>query len=274
VTAISSADYAAIEAVNWSTLVHLATSAKLMEWRRDHPRKETEALRIGTALHAAVLEPDTFAKRYVAQPDLGDGRTKAGKEARAQWLASVPPGALVIDAEDHDLVKRCAAATLAHPEVRNLLRGGRAEEVVNWTDAESGLACKGRLDYIAPSYLLDLKSMRAETLPEFARAIAGRLYHGQVAFYFDGAAAARLLDPTRAQVFVIGVQTVEPYDVVPARIQIEDLERGRALYRSLLRRYAECRAANWYPGIAPGIVDLRLPEWTSSGAPAPQEDEW
>lgn len=266
--------YEQIDAVNWSTLVHMATSAKLLAWRRDHAREETLALRIGTAIHCALLEPDLFPKRYVVRPNLGDGRTKVGKAARAEWNATIPAGAVVLDLDEYESISRCANAARAHPVVRDLLRMGRAEEIVTWHDEETGLACKGRLDYIAPRYLVDLKSTRAETLGQLAREIAGRMYHGQVSFYRDGAIAARV-GQADAQVIVIAIQTVAPYDVVPARIQVEDLELGRSLYRSLLRRYAECQAANYWPGLAPQIVNLSLPEWAPSGDPEPEQgDTW
>lgn len=266
-------DYNKIDAVNWSTLVHLATSAKLLEWRRTNPRAETAALRLGTAIHCATLEPERFAREYVAQPDFGDGRTKAAKEAKAAWEAERNPAAIVLDPDEHALAVRCAGAVREHPAARDLLRGGLVEEVLTWTDEETGVACKGRLDYLTPGWVLDLKSMRAETIGAFAREVAGRLYHGQITFYLDGAIASKRVDASSSQAFLLGVQTVEPYDVIPARIMPEDMERGRALYRGLLRRYAECRAAGWYPGLAPGIVNLSLPEWTRGGEPE-QGDEW
>ena len=269
-----STSYDQIEAVNWSTLVHLATSAKLLEWRQTHPREETRALRVGTALHCAILEPARFAREYLAAPDFGDGRTKAAKEAKAAWEASRDPAAVVIDADEHELVVRCAAAAREHPAVRDLLRGGCVEEVLTWTDETTGIACKGRVDYLAPGYLLDLKSTRAETLRQLASEIAGHLYHGQLAFYLDGAIARSRLDALASQVLIVGVQTVEPYDVIPVRLMPEDLERGRALYRDLLRRYAECQAAQWWPGLAPGVVNLSLPEWTRGGSTQEQGDEW
>lgn len=267
-------EYAAIDAVNWSTLVHLATSAKLLEYRRDHPREETRALRVGTLIHCALLEPEQLAARYVVQPDFGDLRTKVAKATREEWRSTVPETAEIVDADEHALALRVADAARAHPAVRDLLRGGRAEEVVEWHDDATGLRCKGRLDYIAPRWLCDLKSTRAETLGELAREIAGRLYHGQIAFYLDGAIAARKLDALSSQAFLIALQTVEPFDVIPVRIQVADLERGRALYRSLLRKYAECRAAEWWPGLAPGVVDLSLPEWARGGEPEQNGDDW
>ena len=265
-------DYDKIEAVNWSSLVHLATSAKLMEWRRTNPRAETAALRLGTAIHCATLEPERFATAYLRQPDFGDGRTKAAKEAKAAWEATRTPGALVMDPDEYDLAARCSAAVREHSAARDLLRGGLVEEVLTWTDEETGIACKGRLDYLTPEYVLDLKSMRAETVQAFAREIAGRLYHGQIAFYLDGAIASKRVDPLGSQALIIGVQTVEPYDVIPCRLMPEDIERGRALYRDLLRRYAEYQAAGWWPGLAPSIVNLTLPDWAKGGAAATEGD--
>lgn len=266
-------DYEKIEAVNWSTLVHLATSARLLAWRKDHPREETRALRIGTAIHRALLEPERFASEYVAEPDV-DGRTKDGKAAKAAFRASLAPTSVVIDADEHALVVRCAENASAHPAVRDLLRGGHAEETLTWHD-QSGIACKGRVDYLAPGYLLDIKSTRAETLLQLGREIAGRLYHGQLAFYLDGAVASKRVDALASQVFVVAVQTVEPFDVMPVRIMPEDIERGRSLYRSLLRQYAECQAANYWPGLAPQIVNLALPEWADAGeADDNNEEEW
>lgn len=264
--------YDAIAAVNWSSLVHLATSAKLLDWRRTHPRDETAALRIGSAIHCAILEPERFASAYITRPDLGDGRTKAGKIRRAQWNAARDPNAVVLEADEHEIVMRCAASARAHPAVSDVLRGGCVEEVITWTDEETGLACKGRLDYLTPTSVTDLKSTRAEAVDGFAREVAGRLYHGQLAFYLDGAIAARRVHASASQVLIIGVQTVEPYDVIPARLGSEWIERGRSLYRGLLRRYADCQAAGWWPGLAPGVVDLQVPTWAAGGDDSEQGD--
>src|SRR5262245_29847218 len=51
--------------LNWSTLKHMAVSAKLLKWRMEHPEPETPALVLGTAIHCAVLEPQEFQKRWI-----------------------------------------------------------------------------------------------------------------------------------------------------------------------------------------------------------------
>lgn len=45
---------------------------------------ESEALLVGSAFHAMMLEPDVFKKDYAFEPAM-DRRTKAGKEYIAEW---------------------------------------------------------------------------------------------------------------------------------------------------------------------------------------------
>lgn len=256
-------DYGALEGLNWSTLRHLWTSPKLLRWRVDHPREDTEALELGRATHCAMLEPERWASSYIARPDFGDMRTKIAKAARDEWTAKLAPGLEVLDADEHALAERCARSVHAHPSAFALLRGGRAEKPIQWVD-ELGVKCKARPDYVRPTSFADLKSTRRSTVREMTRDIATLLYHGQLAFYFDGLVAAHVL-PADAECFVVAVQTVEPYDVVPFRVGFDSLERGRRLYRALLEKYVACEAAGWWPGLAPEVIPLQLPPWAAGG---------
>lgn len=256
--------YSAVDGLNWSTLRHLATSAKLLRWRVDHPREDTDALELGRAIHCATLEPDRWPRAYVARPSFGDGRTKDAKAAKAAWMATIPAGCEVLDAETHELAERCAFAINAHPAASRLLRAGRAEEIVQWTDHELGVKCKARLDYITPAHMLDLKSTRRTTIRDMTRDVATLLYHGQLAWYFDGAVAARVLPPD-AEVYAVAAQTVEPFDVVVFRVGVEALGVGRRLCRSLLEMYVACESSGWWPGLAPEVIPLQLPTWAAGG---------
>lgn len=258
-------EYEAIPARNWSTLKHIATSPRMLRYRVEHPQAETDAFELGRAFHCALLEPERWASSYVARPYFGDGRTKKAKAARTAWQATLPAGVEVIDAEQHALAERCARAVREHPAAARLLRAGRVEEIVQWSDEETGIACKARMDLVTPFYVLDLKSTRRQSLHRLVGDIASFLYHGQLAFYHDGARASRLIPPDADGPYLIVVQTDEPFDVVPMRLDPTDLMRGRALYRSLLRRYIECQAAEWWPGIAPEVIDLVLPSWAAGG---------
>lgn len=308
--------YDAIEAINWSSLVHMATSAKMLRWRVEHPRPDTPALALGRAIHCAVLEPERFERDYLVEPEfdtrsnagkadraawlatlapgyiarpLFDLRTKSGKADRAAWLASLLPDARVligdedagavlgvetITADDHELAMRCADAVRAHPVAAEWLRGGRTEETMIWTDEETGLKCKARVDFVNPSFVLDLKSTSQQRLEGMGRDFASRLYHGQLAHYQRGAIATRRIPDTAEPPRMIVVQTVEPFDVVAGHLPYEALERGISLCRELLRDYANCKLADYWPGLAPAAVHLPFPSWTPGGNEAPEEEDW
>jgi hypothetical protein len=88
------------------------------------------------------------------------------------------------------------AATMieAHPQLKKAFTGGAPEVSVFWVDAETGVPCKCRLDYIKPRAIVDLKSFEPRGLPldkAIARAVALYKYNIQAAFYLRGAEEAR-----------------------------------------------------------------------------------
>lgn len=248
-------DYAAIEAMNWSSLKNMDVSARLYRWRADHPRPDTSALSIGRALHTNVLEPTEMEKRYVIKPK---GLKLSTKEGKA-WKENVQNFAKdreILTYEQAEVVSRCTESIHENYAAMQLLEGTRREETIRWTI--DGIACKARLDAVGPFLLIDVKTIRE--LERFERDAARLLYHGQFAWYLDGAIAAHVLQPD-AQVYAIVVETSEPYDCAVYRVGPHVLDEGRALYSSLLDRWRECQAANIWPGQASGIQDLVLPRW-------------
>ena len=81
---VPEADYRADPGLNASIIKHgLGEGGSLaaMRWAMDNPKEPTDAMDLGTLLHALVLEPDTFPDR-VAIWD-GDKRGKAYAEFEA-----------------------------------------------------------------------------------------------------------------------------------------------------------------------------------------------
>jgi exodeoxyribonuclease VIII len=257
--------------LRWHTLATLATSPLMCHWRSDHPRPDTDALEVGRLIHCATLEPNRWDREFIAEPDFGDGRTKAAKDARAAFLAELAEGVTPVKADDYDLVTRCAAAVRSHPAALPFL-SGLAEHEIAWE--AHGVACAGRPDLISDrACIVDLKSTRHVSLSAIGRDFASRLYHGQVAWYHDGAIRAGALRRDAENPHVIAVQTVEPFDVVMFRVPDDTLEAGRRLYIRLMETWVGCQQSGWWPGIAPGIVEWLLPPWADGATVAPVE-EW
>ena len=74
----------------------------------------TEAFRLGSAAHCAVLEPATFWDRYALRPEGIDRRTKDGKIAFAEF-ESANAGKTIITQDEAGSVQEMTAAVQHHP---------------------------------------------------------------------------------------------------------------------------------------------------------------
>ena len=134
---------------------------------------------------------------------------------------------------------------------------------MEWTDPVTNLACKGRADYVRSTRLVDLKTARSVAPRQFMRAAADYLYHGQVAFYMDGALESGVLPQEACFPAIVAVQSSPPWDVAVYKFTPQALDAGRRLYRTLLDRLHECQTADWWPGVAPAPAALELPGWAA-----------
>jgi hypothetical protein len=52
--------------------------------KKGQNQKPTAAMRIGSAFHALVLEPDVFENEFIYKPEILNARSKDGKEWKAR----------------------------------------------------------------------------------------------------------------------------------------------------------------------------------------------
>jgi exodeoxyribonuclease VIII len=219
-------------------------SPKAYRWALDHPgTSDTPSKALGRAVHAAILEPDIYARDYIVRPADIDGRTAIGKG----WIAA-HAGKVILSASDGAVVDECCRSVADETGV--ILTGGRAEVELEWSI--DGVDAAGRLDYLAPTVLVDLKTCR--DISKIERDAWRYGYHGQLAWYLDGAVAAGAV-AADADTLMICVETAPPYDCVVYRAVDETIACGRALYRDLLTQLKGCMVSDWWPGRASGVVD-------------------
>lgn len=251
-------EYAAIDAVNWSTLKEITASPRRYRHRLLTPRTDTPSLAFGRAAHCAVLEPDAFASRYIARPDGIDRRTRDGKAAWEDFVASAGDRT-ILEGAQYASALAVGAAVRAHPVARQYLDGaGETEYAIAWSDAETGIACKARLDRVsdAPPMVVDLKTARTIEPRAFGRAAAAFSYHAQLAWYREGYRAAV---GAELPALIVAVESEAPHDVAVYDLDARALEIGEFVFRSALRRLAECRARDEWPGACPDRMPLALP---------------
>jgi hypothetical protein len=232
------AEYAALPRVNWSTLKAAKRSPKHYQHRLAHPIDDTPRLGFGRAVHTAVLEPDRLALDYV----VFFGERRAGKE----WAAFCEqhPDQTILKRDEYESCLAVRDAVRAHPVAAALLRSGEAEQTILWTDTETGIECKARIDWLGAAGLVDLKTTAD---------VDARLF---------GATAARLrANGIDVPAKIIAVETEAPCDVAVFGIDDDVLYAGEVEVTTLLRRVAECRERDEWPGRYVGEEPLRLPAW-------------
>lgn len=249
------AEYAALDAVNWSTLKVLRRSPLHYQHARANPRADADYLAMGRAVHTAVLEPDRFALDYA----IWTGERRAGKAWEAFKEANA--ARTILTEREYGTCLAIRDAVRAHPRAAAYLERGQAERAIVWTDAATGLRCKARLDFISSSRpaVVDLKTARSVEPRRFGTASAQLLYHGQLAFYRAGwrAVTGADLDPV-----ILAVESEAPHDVVVYRFEEETRDEGDALAAALLEQLAERRRSGDWPGIDRGEEQLlALPRW-------------
>lgn len=245
--------YRNIRAINWSTLKEIRRSPLHYLHALNNRRQDTPRLGLGRAFHTALLEPERFAIDYAVFP----GPRRAGKE----WVAFVEEhGAkTILKVDEYDRACRMRDAILGHPVAREHLSTGAPEVTLQWTDPGTGLACKGRADWLGDA-LVDLKSTKDVSARRFG-SIAGRFgYHCQMAFYLAGVMAVN--NPVDIPpVVLLAVEDEEPHDVAVYRLDDDALYAGQREVDELLAKVAHCNETGEYPGQYPSEQLLPLPPW-------------
>ena len=250
---LAAADYHALERLSASGIKDILRSPAHYRYRKDHGREQSKAMRIGTACHAFVLEPEYAAEFVVRQPKF-DRRTKKGREDHAEWSEKLPEGAVVLEASEWDAAWEAAQAVLSDKgiEKAGLLHG--QSEVSALFEVE-GAECKCRFDKLSErGFAVDLKTTFDAS--QFERSVARWRYDIQAAFYMMGAAACSL--DAKAFVF-IAVETSPPYGIRVVTLDSLAMIQGEKDAFRAVKAYKECTESGVWPGYEPGLTTVSLP---------------
>lgn len=181
---VSFKNYSKWDAVNFSSLSQLAESPTQAWYSYNCNGSESSALSVGSAVHAMVLEPDSFEEQYV----IAKRTTKAGKEdvafAENNGLSVLTPG-------EYAQALAMFEQVMHNERVRALIRSSETEVSLVWRDQETGVLCKAREDVWCPEigYQADLKTLKDTTCFGVSKAVVERGYHFQAQFYKRGRTA-------------------------------------------------------------------------------------
>jgi hypothetical protein len=259
------ADYLSWPAVSNSGLTRMLKSPAHYRAYVDGPPSEpSPAMRLGSAVHMAILEPDKFADTYHPEPQIeGYANPRGTKSYKAAVQQIEAEGFTVLREEDMTAVAAITEAAHAHPRlVKVITATGTAELSICWSDPDTGVTCKGRIDWHTPTTaggaILDLKTTKDASPSSFERAIYQFGYHRQAALYLRG---AKELDLPVKHYTIAAIETAPPYGVVLYRLDDEAIRLGEVQVDFALGLYAECRRTGVWNGYTTDVVEIGLPAW-------------
>ena len=170
--------YRAFLALNQSAAKHLLKSPAHYQAYINTPHEETKALRFGTFVHAAVLEPHTLDDLYATAPDC-DKRTKEGKALWSEF-ATANAGKTILDAEES------ATGHLVASFARQALKSQGV--VFEQTEAMyqvdyNGVPLKAAIDGVCGDYLWDIKTTDDASPAGMLKSIRAYRYNLQAYWY-------------------------------------------------------------------------------------------
>ncbi|MDM8000206.1 MAG: PD-(D/E)XK nuclease-like domain-containing protein [Dehalococcoidia bacterium] len=253
------AEYLASPGIHFSTLRYMGQSPLHYRHAVDCPPTETQAMLLGRATHTAVFEPMRFQLDYAIWS--GDRRGAAYQQFADEAAAQ---GRSILKENEYNTALAIRDSVRGIPEIAAFLEKGQPETSLFWVNPQTGLACKGRLDWIAgEGVILDLKTTSSIDPRTFA-AHAWRMgYFHQAAMYQEG------LDVSISNVGVsrcglIAVEKEAPHACRLYWLDPDSLSRAWSEYQGWLGQVKDCMASGIWPGPGPVESELAAPAWATT----------
>ena len=237
-------------------------------------RKPNKVFDMGEACHHAILHPEEFETRVIRGPDDRRGNKWKDIVEACTVEGSDMFGKLLLTSGDYDTALAIRDTVHADPWINGIICGGKPmiEASGYFVDPATGELCRVRPDLYREDIgiHLDAKSSQSAHPDAFARAVVNYGYHAQEAFYSDGWQA--LGKPVNGFVF-LAFEKEPPYAFAIYELPPSIVDEGRALMRSALDTYADCKKRDQWPSYGEGVQELSFKRWAYRATTAPEFEE-
>jgi hypothetical protein len=253
------ADYVAAPGINFSTLRYMQQSPLHYLHTLQNPPEETPAMLLGRATHTAVFEPLRFQLDYAIWQ--GDRRGAAFQQFADEATAQ---GRSILKENEYSTALAIRDSVRGIPEIAALLEKGQPETSLFWVNPQTGLACKGRLDWIAgEGAILDLKTTSSIDPRRFSAHAWEYGYFHQAAMYQEGYAVSSGMG-TILRFGIIAVEKDTPHACRIYWLDPDSLSRAWREYQGWLNQVKGCMASGIWPGPGPVESELAAPAWATT----------
>ena len=231
--------------------------------------EETEAMRLGTAVHKMTLEAYDFGNEIVVSRKFG---RKASEQIEKAEFQKENKGKTIITPDQYENCCRMTDSLLALPNMHDIFKAGHPEQSGYYIDKGgdetfmpgsergTGMLCKYRPDWRHSNLLLDIKTTRDISAPAFSRTIHNLNYHVSAAHYLEG---DRIIKGTNHNQFIFAcVEPEPPYLACMYRLDTASLQLGKEQRRGALTGIKHGRETKEYPLYNNGICEeIGVPQY-------------
>lgn len=225
------------------------------------PDEPTDAMKLGTATHAVLLEPERFGDviEIIPREVLSASGSKSGKKYE-EWEAA-QGGRICLKPAEADKIKRMADSVWGNPAAREVLAAHpERERSLYWTCPATGIDLKCRYDSIQsgdnPTSFVDLKTAAKPYPDDMPYTVKDSQWHVQAALYRYALGVSDCVH--------VVVGNAEPFDCFVYRLPKISLDVGLSRVLAVLRNIADCRddLRPWQSQGWGDVIDLDLPEYS------------
>ena len=245
--------YDGLVALNYSGSKELLKSPAHYQAYIRMDREETKALRMGSLIHCAVLQPEALNEKFITAPEC-DRRTKEGKEIFAAFQASLKPGMTVVSYEESaecHLIASHAKLALKRLDVKFL------KTEFMFTTNYNDVQLKCAIDGVTEDYLWDIKTTEDASPAGILKAIRAYRYNLQAYFYrlcYESAFKRRMIGFR-----FLFIEKQPPYATAVVEIGPELMSYAVADFEKALALYRECTTLDSWPayGDEVQVIDIK-----------------
>jgi len=243
-------DYHQKPGTSFHQMKDFATVSPLYYFRRyiegTLPGISSAALRSGTLIHLAVLEPDKFGALPLCPAEhLTDSGNLSTRKGTKDWVASLNGQHFITEAERTHFTA-IAMAVMSNPEAQRIICAEDAECEVEHFAERDGVPIKGKADIVLPTAVWDLKT--TDSLDSIISQCRDFGYPEQVAWYQD------LFGVTDGGLIV--VEKDEPHRVAVLTFAPDVMAAARKRIAGWWSHFLACRASGTWPNDPPGVMTI------------------
>ena len=220
------------------------------EYQRTH-RVYKDVFDVGTIAHKLILRSDDDRIR------VADTYEWKPWQKWNPWKDDLrKQGLIPINRADLLAASRMAASVRRHPVASAIFAEGQPELSLYWVDERTGVTCRGRVDWLRPNAIVDLKTINKADVRTITRQSADFGYASQADWYRRGVHALTGEWLPFVHVFV---ESAAPHIVHVTQLDDDFLEYGSRRNDEALALFAQCESAGEWPAYNPNDITLISP---------------